>query len=125
MTDSDARQTLLAINSTEWLNLCARGSIRMSKRRPVPVSTSASERDMEKVFATAPFTKLSSSVDIFVLEIEEEWAKSKRGHRSFPSEILQLNLADVIKHHPAALEHFEYYNDIGSKCGVNLSPPNF
>jgi hypothetical protein len=125
MTDSDARQTLLAINSTEWLNLCARGSIRMSKRRPVPVSTSASERDMEKVFATAPFTKLSSSVDIFVLEIEEEWAKSKRGHRSFPSEILQLNLTDVIKHHPAALEHFEYYNDIGSKCGVNLSPPIF
>lgn len=125
MSYSDSRQTLLAVNSTEWLNLCARGSVRMSKRRPVPVSVPVSERDMERVFATAPFTKLGSSVDIFVLKIEDEWAKSKRGHRSYPSEILQLNLTDVFEHHPVALEHFEYYSDIGSKCGVNLSRPIF
>ena len=51
MSQTDPRQTLLAINSTEWLNLCARGSIRMSKRRPTIVSNPASEREMEKVFA--------------------------------------------------------------------------
>jgi hypothetical protein len=125
MTHSDARQTLLAINSTEWLNLCARGSIRMSKRRPITVSVPASEREMEKVFASAPFTKISSSVDLFILVIDEEWAKSKRGHRSNPSEILQLNLSDVKDHHPVAREHFEYYNSIGSKCGVYLADPIF
>lgn len=125
MTHSHARQTLLAINSTEWLNLCARGSIRMSKRRPITVSTPASEREMEKVFASAPFTKISSSVDLFVLVIDEEWSKSKRGHRSNPSEILQLKLTDVKDHHPVAREHFDYYNNIGNKCGVYLSDSMF
>ena len=125
MTEADSRQTLLAINSTEWLNLCARGSIRMSKRRPVVVSVPASEREMEKVFASAPFTKLGSSVDLFVLVINEGWTKLKRGHRSNPSEILHLSLADVLKHHPVALEHFEYYRNIGEKCGVRLAEPIF
>ena len=125
MTDTDSRQTLLAINSTEWLNLCARGSIRMSKRRPVVVTNPASEREMEKVFAAAPFTKLGSSVDLFVLVLDEAWTKTKRGHRSFPSEILQLHLSDVKEHHPVALEHFEYYTNIGSKCGVLLADPIF
>ena len=97
----------------------------MSKRRPVTVSVPASEREMEKVFASAPFTKISSSVDLFILVIDEEWAKSKRGHRSNPSEILQLNLSDVKDHHPVAREHFEYYNSIGSKCGVYLAEPIF
>ena len=125
MTESHARQTLLAINSTEWLNLCARGSIRMAKRRPVVPSLPAADREMEKVFAAAPFTKLGSSVDLFVLVIDEDWAKAKRGHRSYPSEILQLNLADVKKHHPVAREHFDYYSNIGSKCGVHLADPIF
>lgn len=125
MNQSDERQTLLAVNSTEWLNLCARGSIRMSKRRPISVSKPASEREMEKVFASAPFTKISSSVDLFVLEIDQDWAKSKRGHRSNPSEILQLNIDDVKNHRPVAREHFEYYNGIGSKCGVFLADPIF
>ena len=125
MTSANSRQTLLAINSTEWLNLCARGSIRMSKRRPVVVSNAASEREMERVFAAAPFTKLDSSVDLFVLTLDNDWAKTKRGHRSYPSEILQLNLSDIKNHHPVALEHFEYYNNIGSKCGIYLSESIF
>lgn len=125
MTHSDPRQTLLAINSTEWLNLCARGSIRMSKRRPVVVTNPASEREMEKAFAAAPFTKLGSSVDLFVLVLIQDWAKTKRGHRSYPSEILQLELTDVREHHPVAPEHFEYYSNIGSKCGVYLAEPIF
>jgi hypothetical protein len=125
MTSSDLRQTLLAINSTEWLNLCARGSIRMSKRRPVSVSKPVSDKEMEKVFASAPFTKLSSSVDLFVLVLNDEWVRIKRGHRSNPSEILQLSLSDVLKHHPVALEHFEYYSNIGNKCGVQLGEPVF
>ena len=125
MTSTNSRQTLLAINSTEWLNLCARGSVRMSKRRPVVVSNPASERAMERVFAAAPFTKLDSSVDLFVLALDDDWAKTKRGHRSYPSEILQLNLSDIKNHHPVALEHFEYYNNIGSKCGIYLSESIF
>ena len=94
MTAANSRQTLLAINSAEWLNLCARGSIRMSKRRPIVVSNPASEREMERVFTAAPFTKLDSSVDLFILALDDDWAKTKRGHRSYPSEILQLNLSD-------------------------------
>ena len=125
MTQSNLRYTLLAINSTEWLNLCARGSIRMSKRRPVTVSNPASEREMEKVFASAPFTKIGSSVDLFVLVIEDDWVKTNQGHRSSPSEMLQLNLSEVKEHHPVALEHFEYYNNIGIKCGVQLADPIF
>jgi len=125
MATTDLRQTLLALNSTEWLNLCARGSIRMSKRRPVVTSIPAADREMEKVFASAPFTKLSSSVDIFILVIENDWSKSKKRHRSNPSEILLLNLADVTGHYPVALEHLEYYSNIGHKCGVHLEEPIF
>ena len=125
MSQTDPPQTLLAINSFEWLNLCARGSIRMSKRRPTIVSNPASEREMEKVFASAPFTKIGSSVDLFVLVVNEEWPKSKTRHRSHPSEILSLSLTDVISHHPIALEHLEYYRNIGADCNVYLDEPIF
>lgn len=125
MSEHLIRQTLLAINSTEWLNLCARGSIRMSKRRSIVVNSPASAREMEKVFAAAPFTKLGSSVDLFVLVISDDWVAAKRGHRSYPSEILQLKISDVKGHHPVALEHFEYYKSIGIKCGVHLGDPIF
>lgn len=125
MIQTELRKTLIAINSTEWLNLCARGSIRMSKRRAVIVSNPTSEREMEKVFASAPFTKIGSSVDLFILAVNEEWFKSKAKHRSHPSEILSLSLSDVISHHPIALEHFEYYSNIGDKCGVYLEEPIF
>jgi hypothetical protein len=97
----------------------------MAKRRPVVTSLPATDREMEKVFAAAPFTKLGSSVDLFVLVIDDDWAKVKRGHRSYPSEILQLNLSDVKEHHPVAREHFDYYSNIGSKCGVHLAEPVF
>ena len=125
MTHSESRQTLIAINSTEWLNLCARGSIRMSKRRPVVVSVPATNREMEKVFVSAPFTKMGSSVDLFVLVIDQEWPKSGERHRSNPSEVLQLTLSDVITHYPVALTHLEYYSHIGDKCNVQLSDPIF
>jgi hypothetical protein len=42
----------------------------MGKRRPVVVSNPPSKKELEKVFAAAPFTKLSSSVDLFILAIE-------------------------------------------------------
>lgn len=125
MTHTSSPQTLLALNSTEWLNLCARGSIRLSKRRPVVVSNPVSNREMEKVFVSAPFTNINSSVDLFVLVIKDEWTKSMRGHRSFPSEILHLRLSDVMQHHPIAREHLEYYKNIGHKCGVYLAEPIF
>jgi hypothetical protein len=97
----------------------------MAKRRPIVTSLPATDREMERVFAAAPFTKLGSSVDLFIVVIDEGWAKTKRGHRSYPSEILQLNLADVNEHHPVAREHFDYYNNIGSKCGIHLADPIF
>ena len=125
MSETDSRKTLIAINSTEWLNLCARGSIRMSRRRPVLTSAPPSNREMEKVFASAPFTKLGSSVDLFVLEVGNDWIKTKPGHRSNPSEMLLLSLSDVIEHHPVAAEHYDYYSNIGSKCGVFLADPIF
>jgi hypothetical protein len=123
MNQTDLSKTLLAVNSTEWLNLCARGSIRMSKRRPIRITNSFSETEMEKVFASAPFTKLESSVDLFVLEIDDEWTKSKRKHRANPSEILSLSLADVITHRPVAQRDLEYYQNIGQKCGIHLADP--
>jgi len=125
MTESASRQTLLAVNSTEWLNLCARGSIRMSKRRPVQVSNPASNREMEKVFSSAPFTKVGSSIDLLVLVVDDAWLRTAQKTRANPSEILQLNLADVNKHHPVSLEHVEYYSNIGSKCGIHISDPIF
>lgn len=97
----------------------------MSKRRPIIVSNPVSDREMEKVFVTAPFTKLGSSVDLFILKLTEGWGKQRRGHRSNPSEILHLSLADIVSHHPVAREHFEYYSNIGEKCGVQLAEPIF
>jgi hypothetical protein len=120
MLTSNPRQTLLAVNSTEWLNLCARGSIRMSKRRPVTVSDPVTHRGMEKVFVTAPFTKMESSIDLFILVISNQWAKSTPRHRAFPSEVMTLSLSDVVSHHPVARDHLEYYRNIASQCGVHL-----
>lgn len=122
---SNSRQTLLAINSTEWLNLCACGSIRMSKRRPVLVANPAADQEMEKVFWAAPYTKLNSSVDLFVLVLQDAWVADAVRHRSNSSEVLTLTIADVISHHPVAEEHFDYYANIGSKCGVRLDSAIF
>jgi hypothetical protein len=80
---------------------------------------------MERVFAAAPFTKLSSSVDLFVLEIKETWMSKPGKHPSFPSEIGILKLSDVISHHPVAQEHFDYYSNLGSGCGVTLDKAVF
>jgi hypothetical protein len=80
---------------------------------------------MERVFATAPFTKLDSSVDLFVLVISDDWVNSRPRHRSYPSEIAELAIADVVRHHPVAREHLQYYQHLGDKCGVHLSDPVF
>ena len=125
MSSSEPRQTLLAVNSTEWLSLCGRGSIRMHRRRPFSTSMSPKVKEMERVFAAAPFTKLSSSVDLFVLVIKDEWVSLPGKHRSFPSEIGLLNLSDVISHHPVAQEHFDYYRNLGSQSGVSLGDAIF
>lgn len=117
---SNSRQTLIAINSTEWLNLCACGSIRMSKRRPVLVSNPAADQEMEKVFWAAPYTKMNSSVDLFVLVIRDAWVADAARHRSNSSEVLTLTIPDVISHHPVAEENFDYYANIAKKCGVHL-----
>ena len=124
MNDS-LNQALLAVNSTEWLNLCARGSIRMGRRRPVVVSNPPSKKELEKVFATAPFTKLSSSVDLFILEIDQDWAKTSAKHQAFPSEILTLSLSDVQTHRPISQSHYDYYSKKVASCGVFLEDAKF
>ena len=124
MNDS-LNQALLAVNSTEWLNLCARGSIRMGRRRPVVVSNPPSKKELEKVFAIAPFTKLSSSVDLFILEIDQDWAKTSAKHQAFPSEILTLSLSDVQTHRPISQSHYDYYSKKVASCGVFLEDAKF
>ena len=124
MNDS-VKQALLAVNSTEWLNLCARGSIRMGKRRPVAVSNPPSKKELEKVFAAAPFTKLSSSVDLFILAIDQDWAKTSAKHQAFPSEILTLSLSDVLTHRPISQSHYDYYSKKVASCGVFLEDAKF
>jgi hypothetical protein len=120
MNQINNKHTLLAVNLFEWLNLCARGEIRMSKRRPISVPLNATDREMERVFAAAPFTKLTSSVDLFVLTIDPNWAKTSIKHRSFPTEILTLTLSDVISHHPVAEANFEDFSNKAKTCGVRL-----
>jgi hypothetical protein len=124
MSDS-VNQALVAVNSTEWLNLCARGSIRMGKRRPVAVSNPPSKKELEKVFAAAPFTKLSSSVDLFILAIDQDWAKTSAKHQAFPSEILTLSLSDVLTHRPISQSHYDYYSKKVASCGVFLEDAKF
>ena len=124
MNDS-LNQALLAVNSTEWLNLCARGSIRMGKRRPVVVSNPPSKKELEKVFAAAPFTKLSSSVDLFILTIDQDWAKTAAKHQAFPTEIQTLSLSDVLTHRPISQSHYDYYSKKVASCGVFLEDAKF
>jgi hypothetical protein len=124
MSDS-INQALVAVNSTEWLNLCARGSIRMGKRRPVVVSNPPSKKELEKVFAAAPFTKLSSAVDLFILAIDQDWAKTSAKHQAFPSEILMLSLSDVLAHRPISQSHYDYYSKKVASCGVFLEDAKF
>jgi hypothetical protein len=75
---------------------------------------------MEKVFVSAPFTKMESSVDWFVLEIDNEWTRSKLKHPAHPSEILSLSLSDVITQRPIAQKDLEFYQNIGHQFGVHL-----
>lgn len=116
---------LLVVNSTEWLNLCARKSIRVNRRRAISVPSVPSERQIDKLFALAPFTKINSSVDLFVLEINGEWSKSARRHRAGATDIVVLDLADVNSHHPVAQQDFAYYETLGSRCGVRIAGAAF
>ena len=97
----------------------------MGRRRPVVVSNPPSKKELEKVFATAPFTKLSSSVDLFILEIDQDWAKTSAKHQAFPSEILTLSLSDVQTHRPISQSHYDYYSKKVASCGVFLEDAKF
>jgi len=116
---------LVAVNSAEWLNLCARREIRLQKRRAVQVSAQPSGHEMERVFALAPYTKLDSALDLFVLEVKQGWTSSKNRHRVGSSELLLLSLDDVVSHHPVATEHADYYRNIASRHDVGLDEALF
>lgn len=125
MSELEQGQLLLAVNSAEWLNLCARSSIRMHKRRVVEVSDAPSEKEMEKVFALAPFTKLDSSLDLFVLVLSPDLLSNKDRHWTSAADLLELSLKQVLSHHPAASEHADYYRNIAIKHEVQLGEARF
>lgn len=125
MNKSGNSRLLVAVNSAEWLNLCARNDIRLHKRRAVLVPAQPSSQEMEKVFALAPFTKLDSALDLFILEINPDWTSSKNRHRVGRSELLLLSLEDVVSHHPVAAEHSDYYQNIMSRYQINLGEARF
>lgn len=118
-------QVLLVVNMTEWINLCNRGSIRMNKRRALRVSAEPNTREMNRVFASAPHTKLGSSVDLFVLVLDRRWADVGKKHRVGLSDVLLLDLAHVESHHPVSKQDFGYFQSLGAKCGVDLSEAIF
>lgn len=125
MREPEQEQLLLAVNSAEWLNLCARNSIRMHKRRAVRVSSAPSDKEMEKVFALAPFTKLDSSLDLFVLALSPDWLSNKDRHWTSAADVLDLSLSNVLSHHPVASEHADYYRNIAIKHQVQLGEARF
>jgi len=114
-------KTILIVNSTEWRNLCARGILRISKRRPTKISESSQRRDLRRAFAVAPTTNLESSVDLLVLELIEDWEVLSQKHVGAPNEVITLPLSAILLHHPVSSEHLNYYRDQGSSCGVDVA----
>lgn len=116
----DTKATIVILTSTEWLNLCSRKSIRLSKHRPVRISHLPTEKEMNSAFAKAPFTKLRSSVDVLAVTISQDWASKDNRHSSSPQDIYWLKLKDVLSHHTIAESDREYYQNITTKSGIVL-----
>jgi hypothetical protein len=121
----EERRPLVAVNSTEWLNLIARRSIRMLKRRVISVGREQTAKEMSRVFALAPDTKLGSSVDLFILELETDWEKTVLKHPRAQSDVVILDLAAVRNHHPITAQDSDYYEVSASKAMLELQPPVF
>jgi len=115
-------QRLLIVNSTEWLNLIARRRIRMAKRRVLTVGAAPTAKEMGRLFALAPFTKLDSSVDLFVLHVADTWPELAEKHSAASAEVSWIDLDFVLEHHPVATKDVEYYRSIAEKVGVSVSP---
>lgn len=118
-------QRLLVVNSTEWLNLIARRGIRMAKRRVLTVGAAPTTKEMNRLFALAPFTNLDSSVDLFVLQVADTWPELAEKHAAAPAEVSWIDLGFVLQHHPVATKDVEYYQSIADKAGVSVSPAIF
>ena len=122
---SPSYRHLLAVNQSEWRNLIQVGDIRISKRRIARTSYMPTEKEMFRVFALAPTTKIGSSVDLFVLELSADWPIKCLKHDAHPSEVVWLSVSDVISHHPVAKKDFEYFSTSAEKCGVQLASADF
>lgn len=120
---NDGRRVLLAVNSTEWANLCARGSIRMLRCRAVELD-SGHQGELDAVFATAPTTKPGSSIDSLVLELLPDWRERAEAHPA-REDVAVLGLDDVVSHHVVASEHLDYYRGQADKTGVTISDRTF
>lgn len=116
----DTKATIVILTSTEWLNLCSRKAIRLSKHRPVRISHPPMEKEMNTAFAKAPFTKLKSSVDVLAITIAPDWASKESRHSASPQDIYWLKLKDVQSHHSIAESDREYYQNITAKSGIVL-----
>lgn len=121
MADNEpSPRSLLVLNSTEWRNLCARGSIRVLTARRQSASAEVTPAELARAFATAPTTKPDSSVDTFVLELRPEWPATARRH-AIHEAIAYLDLDDVLSHHVVASQDYTYYKPQAEDSGVELS----
>lgn len=113
-------RSLLVVTSTEWRNLCARGSIRVAATRVQSASERPTRAELWRAFTSAPVTKPGSSVDTFVLEVRPDLPAVARRH-PFNNDVLVLELRDVVSHHVAANQDLPYYEPQAEAAGVELS----
>ena len=115
------RRELVVITAVEWRNLIARREIRIAKNRIVSVADFDDSKSVSKLFGIAPFTKLGSSVDVFILELKENWLSSCPKNPDAPRESAFLHLDHVQNHHTVSAHDIDYYGQIGAKYGVILT----
>ena len=119
-----AESLFVAVNSTEWRNLCARGSIRLLSSRPINTAPMPDANDSHRLFAAAPVTKIDSSIDLLVLELIPNWRTVAEQHPS-NEHVCILRLEHVLRHHLVSDEHMNYYSVEASKMSIDIEGAKF
>lgn len=125
MVENAVSRNVVVLNRTEWLILCSEGRIRLNRRRLVPSQEIPTAREMHRAFALAPHTRTESAIDVFILEVSDEWERIAAKHRAAAPDVRVLNLDDVVAHRAASREHHAYYSGEARKFGVELAEPEF
>ena len=111
---------VVVVNSTEWRNLCARGSLRLHADRATSIGRPPDPAELDRAFASAPTTKIDSSLDLFVLEIRPDWRAGAKTHRAH-AEVAIFDIDDVVAHHLVDTEHLDYYTAEATRAGVSIT----